>query len=332
MSLSRQNDFSFFPVFFFSILFSVSSCLFADDPPSAVIHQTGEFGRFFRGYNVPEGTLFSVVKAEPFQIKELLEKNMLRMAITPDPPAGSPKWNVTKLAMSAPILAVHPSNPLRDICSTDAIALLHQKLGSWRTLGGSLTRIHLYKKADATLPLPVIRTCACHANSHDHDPHNGEKPKGKNHIVSFAKPLLLPTETDNKTFSLLFTDPAGLACFDITRYDEKRVPLLTIDKIPPTLKEFESGRYPLLTAYYLVEPVNPSPEEKRLARYILSRDFAQQLYQAGFLPAHVVSAPKQTSPASPMRPPVPARPSAPTPSAPGANLPAVKPPPASPSL
>gem|GEM_PF-1777142 len=288
------------------LLFLLAAALLpADDAPSVTLHHTGEFGRFFREYQVPGGTFFFVVKSAPFQIKDLLEKDMLRLAITPEPPKDNPKWKVTKLAIAAPVLAVHPDNPLRDISAADASALLQQKFGSWRTFGGPITRIHLYRKMDNALPPPVIQTCGCrgeqcHDDRHDH----GEKTNPKKQFFSYGKPLLFQTENDNKAFSLLFTDPLGLACFDITRYDENRVPLLTIDKIPPTLKEFDSGRYPLLKTYYLVEPANPTPAEKQLVKYIFSRGFARQLYEAGFLPARVASSEKPAPATSPMRKPV----------------------------
>lgn len=300
------------------VLISAFSCLRADDTPSVTLHQPGPFGRFFRAYPVPEGTFFSVVKSAPFQVRDLLDKDMLRLAITAEPPPPNPKWKVSKLAMTAPILAVNPANSIRDISSLDASELLQQKFGSWRTLGGPTARIRLYKKTDAALPIPVIQTCGCHGTECQNPDHKHDEQKAKKQFFSYGKPLLFQTESDNKSFSLLFTDPYGMACFDITRFDEDRVPLLTVDKIPPTLKEFDSGRYPLLTTYYLVEPANPTREEQRVVKYMLSREFARQLYEAGFLPAHVVSAPKQRPPASPMRKP------AATPSAPGANLPAVK--------
>lgn len=298
------------------MLVLASSGLPADDTPSVTLHQPGAFGHFFRAYPVPEGTLFSVVKSASFQVRDLLEKDMLRLAITAEPPPPNPKWKVSKLAMTAPILAVNPANSIRDISASDASELLQQKFGSWRTLGGPTARIHLYKKTDASLPIPVIRTCGCQGTECRNPNHNHEsEQQAKKHFFSYGKPLLFQTENDNKSFSLLFTDPYGMACFDITRFDEDRVPLLTIDKIPPTLKEFESGRYPLLTTYYLVEPVNPTREEQRVVKYMLSREFARQLYDAGFLPAHVVSSPKP-SPAAPMRKPTE------RPSAPAANLPA----------
>ena len=75
-----------------------------------------------------------------------------------------------------------------------------------------------------------------------------------------------------------------MAVFDITRYDENRVRVLRINKIPPTLENFRFGSYPLLTVYYLTAPEKPTPEEQKLIDYLWSRKFAAKLFKAGLLP------------------------------------------------
>lgn len=271
----------------------------------AELYHSGEFVGLLRTYPVPPGTLFGVRKAEPERIAELLRKGEARIAVTTRPPPAGERRRIVPLAYRAPVLAVHPGNKLRDITAAQARELLERNLGSWRTFGGPRARIHLYVKADPHPPRAVMshsspsvkrswprtildpKPLGGQSDGMSGEP-SGKRTGGKNAArakVNFAAPLRLQTRTDGKSFSLLRTDPYGLACFDITRFDEDRVPLLKIDGAAPTLENFRSGAYPLTTTYYLVAPKNPTGAEEQLIRYLESGSFALRLYQAGFLPA-----------------------------------------------
>ena len=102
--------------------------------------------------------------------------------------------------------------------------------------------------------------------------------------IQYSHPLRIQTENDRSSFTMLCTDPLGMACFDITRYNEDRVRLLTVDGIAPVLVNFRSGKYPLTTVWYLTFPEKPTDAERPLIRYIRSRKFAAMVYQDGMLP------------------------------------------------
>lgn len=263
----------------------------AQEPERAALFHSGEFGSFFREYRVPDGTLFAVTKSTPEQLRQQIQSGSIRLVLTTVPPVPNAAVKVEKFAFKAPILAVHPTNRLRNISLEDARAILEQNTGSWRSLGGPLARIHLYLKAGTELPRAVMTTA--HPRRRDmpktiYDlPPLGNQPEKQEKKIrqpKYNQPLKLLTDSDSKSFSLLCTDPQGMACFDITRYDEDRVPLLAISNIPPTLDNFRAGSYPLLTTCYLISPKNPTPAETALLRYLKSSRFAFQLYQAGWLP------------------------------------------------
>lgn len=272
------------------LLISAGFIAAAQEIPQAAIYYTGKTGRYFRKYPVPPGTRFKVSKTKPEELDRLAGSGKLRLAVTERPLHGKGLTS-RKLGYRAMILAVHPANKLRNITSAQLRSIVEKNHGSWRTFGGPSARIHLYVKADPELPPPVMRPY------HEHDRSRPKTildlpPLGEEHVnqqkaqptVKYSVPLKIRTASDAKSFSMLCTDPLGLACFDITRYDENRVPILSIDKIPPTLENFRFGSYPLLTIYYLTVPDAPNPAEKKLIEYIRSRKFAAILYRDGILP------------------------------------------------
>ena len=262
----------------------------AQEIPVVTLYYTEKFGPYFRQYPVPPGTIFRVEKTTPEQLREQLESGKIRMAVSREPLHGK-GLKSTKLAYQAPIFAVHPANRLRNISSEQARSILEKNSGSWRSLGGPAARIHLYLKAKPELPPPVMRHNHTHDRSRpqtilDLPPLGGNPDKtAQTRPVPYSRPLRIQTESDAKSFSLLCTDPLGMACFDITRFDENRVPVLRIDKILPTLENIRFGSYPLLTVYYLTLPEQPTPAEQNLIRFIRSRKFARLIYGNGLLPA-----------------------------------------------
>ena len=262
----------------------------AQEVPKVTIYYTGNTGKYFRKYPVPGGTIFKVQKSDPKQLREYLKRGTLRFAVTQEPLTG-PGLKTVKLAFQAPILAVHPANPLRDISEKQARNLLENNRGSWRTFNGPSARIHLYIKAQPGLPPPVMQ----HDHSHERnrprtilepEPLGGKSAEEDDALptVDYTRPLKIQTENDAKSFSLLFTDPFGLACFDITRFDENRVVLLKINHISPSLTNFRNGKYALTTIHYLIYPAQLADAEKKLLEYIRSKQFAKILFQDGLLP------------------------------------------------
>ena len=251
----------------------------------------GTFGRYFRTWPVPAGTIFCVRKSDPKHPVHI-GTDGIRMAIAPRP-VKAPGLTSVPIAYQAVLLAVNLRCGVRNVTSAQVRSLLEDHRGSWRTFGGPSARIRLYAKAPPELPPPVMPA----EDEHEHPvtrprtildpkPLGGEKvPEVKPApTVQYFRPLRVQTENDRSSFILLSTDPLGMACFDITRYNEDRVRLLTVDGIAPTLANFRSGKYPLTTVWYLTFPEKPTDAERSLIRYIRSRKFAAMVYQDGMLP------------------------------------------------
>ena len=264
----------------------------AQETSQVILHYTGETGKLYRDWPVPPGTRYTVKKITVKEAEEKLAKDEIRLAVT-TVPLRKQGLKTVKFAYQAMIFAVHPSNPLRNISLEQVRLILDKNQGSWRTFGGPLARLHLYIKAKPGLPPAMYRD-----HTHDHhrkmprtilqpEPLGGEEEPEKAvkpATTNYNQPLRFQTDTDSRSFSLLSTDVLGMACFDITRFDENRVRILSVNRIPPTLENFRYAGYPLLTTYYLTVPENPTEGEQRLIDYLWSRKFAARLYRTGLLP------------------------------------------------
>ena len=263
----------------------------AQDVPQVTLHHTGDTGKLYRDWPVPPGTRYTVKKITVEEAEEKLAKDEIRLAVT-TVPLHKKGLKTVKFAYQAAIFAVHPSNPLNNITLEQIRLILDKNQGSWRTFGGPLARLHLYIKAKPGLPPPSMR----HDHTHGHrkmprtilqpEPLGGTVPEKETQPskVNYNQPLRFQTSSDAKSFSLLSTDVLGMACFDITRFDENRVRILSVNRIPPTLENFRYGGYPLLTTWYLTAPENPTEGEQKLIDYLWSRKFAARLYRTGLLP------------------------------------------------
>lgn len=262
----------------------------AQEVPQVTLHHTGDTGKLYRDWPVPPGTRYTVKKITVNEAEEKLAKDEIRVAVT-TVPLRRKGLKTVKFAYQAMIFAVHPSNPLRDITLEQARLIFDKNQGSWRTFGGPLARLHLYIKARPGLPPPSMRHDHTHRRSMPRtilqpEPLGGAEPEKetKPSKINYNQPLRFQTASDARSFSLLSTDVLGMACFDITRFDETRVRILSVNRIPPTLENFRYGGYPLLTTYYLTVPENPTEGEQKLIGYLWSRKFAARLYRTGLLP------------------------------------------------
>lgn len=247
---------------------------------------TGKIGSQLQLLPPPSGIRLNVSKKKTEQIVQGLKDGSYNIAVMPERPSGLRNFRAVPFALKGMILAVNPGNSLRNITEKQVRDIVEKHEGSWRTFNGPMARIHLYIKTNDALPPPIIRRTHTHATHAAHGSKNLFEFKVQKNTskTNYAKPLRFETESDSKSFTMLFTDPHGMACFDLTRYDEDRVPLLKVNGIPPTLDNFKAGSYPLLTTWYLVLPLNPTAAEKEITDHLYSESFLLKLFEGGYLP------------------------------------------------
>ena len=261
------------------------------------LHYSGRIGSCLQDLPGSHRNRPSLQKNSLREMKKKLQNGSCSLAISESLPENLPEgYEVYMLAASGIILAVNPENPLRDLSSRQVKNLLEFTGGSWKLFGGPARRIHLYYKSSPDLPgfkakVPVRRNAE--EEKRIISPRTIEeyraframrkKKRSMQTPENTDKILKLPTGSDEKTFSLLYTDCWGIGIFSLSRFDENRLRLLTVDHIPPTLDNFLAGSYPLMTVFYLISKRSLTPEEEQLRRYLTGRTFAAKLFRAGFL-------------------------------------------------
>lgn len=234
------------------------------------------FTSFFREFQRPGDMILSVRKMTEEDIGKQLENGTLRLALTAQPPSQPDRFNITELAVTGVIPAVHPKNPLKNISSGNARLLLNAKIPTWHPLNGRQAKVHLYRTA-STLPSPLNLGTGKSPSPAPAAPRN--TPKKTDQCA-----MVFQTENHSKSFILLFVDPDGAAGLPLTSYKEDRVRLLPVDGVAPTLENFRNGTYPLARKIYLVTAKQLTDSEKKIVSYIRSKAFAAQIYADGTLP------------------------------------------------
>ena len=119
------------------------------------------FTSFFREFQRPGDMILSIRKMTEEEIGKQLEDGKLRLALTAQPPSLPDRFNITELAVTGVIPAVHPENPLKNISSENARRLLEAEIPNWHPLNGQQAKVHLYRTASA-LPSPQTLGCGKH--------------------------------------------------------------------------------------------------------------------------------------------------------------------------
>ncbi len=234
------------------------------------------FTSFFREFQRPGDMILSIRKMTEEEIGKQLEDGKLRLALTAQPPSLPDRFNITELAVTGVIPAVHPENPLKNISSENARRLLEAEIPNWHPLNGQQAKVHLYRTASA-LPSPQTLGCGKH-------PLHPPAETGSIRKKTEQRAMVLQTENHSKSFILLFVDPDGAAGLPLTSYKEDRIKLLPVDGVAPTLENFRNGAYPLVRKIYLVTAKQLTDSEKKIVSYIRSKAFAAQIYADGALP------------------------------------------------
>ena len=232
------------------------------------------FTSFFQAFRRPAGEVVSIEKMSSYEIIRQLEHGDLRIAITDHLPEHPERFHISPLAVTGILVAVNAENPLKDIRLETAHRLLDAEIPNWYGLNGKRAAVRVYRPAN-TVMQASFSPCG----------HCKEKERKDPSPVRKSPALILQTENNARSFSLLFVDPDGVTALPLTSWKEKRVKLLSIDGTAPTLASIESGKYPFAKKIWLITPNgNMTEAERLLVAYIKSRSFAEKLYADGCLP------------------------------------------------
>jgi phosphate transport system substrate-binding protein len=177
--------------------------------------------------------------------------------------AGDPE-DVTfiQVAWDALVFIVHPSNPLTSVSLDDVRSIYAGGTTNWRQLKG------------ANSPIKVFISRARQGLSGVEASTNALVLKGKE-----------PVETPNALFlastaiveQMVETTTDGFATTGYTSARKRKVKILKVDGIAPSVENIIQKRYPLKRPLYILLPKYPKPAARQFVNFVLSKDGQQYL-------------------------------------------------------
>jgi phosphate transport system substrate-binding protein len=171
--------------------------------------------------------------------------------------AGDPKGlQFIQVAWDALVFIVHKSNPVSNISLDNVRAIYEGKIANWRQLGGR----------DALIKLFV-----------------SQSRRGLSGVETSVRDMLLSgkaVESPNARFvpssgiveQLVETTPDGFAATGFSSASKRRVRMLKVNGVYPTMKAIIAGKYGLRRPLFLLVPANPKPEVMKFVSFALSED------------------------------------------------------------
>jgi len=172
--------------------------------------------------------------------------------------AGDPEdVSFIQVAWDALVFIVHPSNPLTSLSLDNVRAIYAGGTTSWQQVQG------------ANSPIKVFIS---------------RSRQGLSGVEASTNALVLkgrePVETANTLFlastaiveQMVETTPEGFATTGYTSARKRRVKMLKVDGIAPTVGSIVQQRYPLKRPLYILLPKDPKPAARKFVDFVLSRD------------------------------------------------------------
>jgi phosphate transport system substrate-binding protein len=171
--------------------------------------------------------------------------------------AGDPKGlQFIQVAWDALVFIVHKSNPVDNISLDNVRSIYEGKITNWRQLGGR----------DALIELFVSRS-----------------RMGLSGVETSVRDMLLSgkaVESPNARFvpssgiveQLVETTADGFASTGFSSASRRRVKMLKVNGVYPTVKAIVSGKYGLRRPLFLLIPSNPKPQVMKFVSFALSEE------------------------------------------------------------
>lgn len=162
-----------------------------------------------------------------------------------------------QVAWDALVFIVHPTNPVSSITLADARSVYSGAITGWNALGGP----------DRGMKVFVSRA-----------------RKGLSGVEGSMRSLLLgekePVETPNTVFAastgiveqMVEETPEGFATTGFSSAQHRKVKMLKVSGIAPTVRNIIGNTYPLKRPLFLLLPRDPKPQVNKFVEFALSAD------------------------------------------------------------
>ncbi len=171
--------------------------------------------------------------------------------------AGDPEGlQFIQVAWDALVFIVHESNPVDNISLDNVRSIYEGKITNWRELGGRDARIELFVSRPR---------------------------KGLSGVEASVRDMLLPgkaVESPNARLvpssgiveQLVEKTADGFAATGFSSASKRRVKMLKLNGVYPTVKAIIAGKYGLRRPLFLLVPSNPKPEVMKFVSFALSEE------------------------------------------------------------
>ncbi len=179
---------------------------------------------------------------------------------------------VTKVVNEGFVFFVNAKNPIDNLKLTEIQDIYAGKINNWQEVGGQDKKIIAYQR-----------------------PINSGSQTGMLSLVMKDIPLREPTteemiESMGGIVDVIADYDNNLAGIGYSyyyyaseMYYTPNIKFLAIDGIKPTYETIKEGKYPLMTAYYIVTLKNPRKEVQEFKEALLSKEGAQVAKEAGYV-------------------------------------------------
>ncbi len=179
---------------------------------------------------------------------------------------------VTKVVNEGFVFFVNAKNPVNNLKLTEIQDIYAGKINNWQEVGGQDTKIIPYQR-----------------------PINSGSQTGMLSLVMKDIPMREPT-TEEMIESMggivdviadYDNNPAGIGYsyyyYASEMYYTPNIKFLAVDGITPNYETIKEGKYPLMTAYYIVTLKNPSKEVLEFKEALLSKEGGKVAKEAGYV-------------------------------------------------
>ncbi|MGB8635169.1 MAG: substrate-binding domain-containing protein [Rhodanobacteraceae bacterium] len=183
--------------------------------------------------------------------------------------------NFTPVAWDALVMIVHRHNPVRNVSLNQLHDIYYGKITNWKALGGPDQPINLYSVAS---PLDGIEF-----SLRKYLFRRGNQP--------VASPRLYINTSQLE--AAVAIDPMGLGVSTLSGvHDNKKLRMLRVENVAPSLATVDDGSYPLYQPLYLVTPAN-SPYQQRLDQFLgfATSDAGRKIMRANHVLPYDATAP-----------------------------------------
>ncbi len=170
------------------------------------------------------------------------------------------------LALDGIAVVVHVANPVTALSRTQIRQIFCGKVTNWQALGGADAPIVLYGREEGSATMEVFES----------------KLLGKGVIAAPAHDV----SSNGAMRNIIAMDKNGIGFLSIGHLDPTKVKAVTIDGVVPSQQTALNGKYTVSRVLYMNTRPTPSPLTRLFIDYLRSREGAEIISHAGYIPLH----------------------------------------------